>query len=375
MRHRGPQHPVVARGALDELVVRGERQRDHDEEAAGRAVPADVAGREAPAKAVEEAPEVPQVDVRLPLVRRRHAHAVPQQLPADHRLRDRRRVDGHHALDLGQFVREQAYAAVGGDHPLVGHGIADSGAREASLRERPQVDHLAAGVERLERGLVRPLVEQAVRVVLQQQHVLARRQGEQVLPKLDGQAHPGRVREVGHHVARPRAQPRRPGPAGRGGEVGQVDPVRTASYRPDGHVDQPRGPGDADVGGRDGEQDVPLVAAQCPQGDEHRLLAADGDHDRLRVGRHALVARQLSRDKLVDDSLGPAVLKDELIHLRIVTSLFCSQITRESFDVVVYQRRVKKSFEGTAGGERNRLRMTASHLVEKIHGLQGGLGQ
>jgi hypothetical protein len=50
VRHRGPQHAVLARGALKELVVGGERQRDHHEKAAGRAVPADVAGREALAK-------------------------------------------------------------------------------------------------------------------------------------------------------------------------------------------------------------------------------------------------------------------------------------------------------------------------------------
>src|SRR4029077_20179445 len=172
-----------------------------------------------------------------------------------------------------------------------------------------------------------------------------------------GQAHPGRVREVRHHVTRPRAQPRLPGLADLRGQVVQVDAGRTAAHRPDGHVDQPGGPGDADVDGRDREQDVPFVAAQRPQGDEHRLLAADGDHDRLRVDQHLLVAGELPGDQLMDDSFGPAVLKEDLIYLRIITSLFIPQVTHESFEILLDQRGVKETFVRASGSERYRLRI------------------
>jgi hypothetical protein len=121
------------------------------------------------------------------------------------------------------------------------------------------------------------------------------------------------------------------------------------------------------------QPDLPQAFAAAVEvrhrGPQHAIVARGALNDRLRVDRHLLVAGEPAGDQLVDDSLGPSVLKNKLIHLRIITSIFSPQVTSESFEVVLNQRGVKATFERAPRGKRNRLRITVRHLVEKVHRL------
>jgi hypothetical protein len=373
--HRRPQHAVLAGRALEQLVIGGERHRHHHEEAAAGTVPGHVASRaEAPSEPVEDLPQVPLVGGRLPIVRRHQAAVVREQLPADDRLGDRGGVDGQHALYLGQLVGEQAHPAATAVDPLIGQDVPDAGAWKAGLGERAQVDHPAAGVEGLERREPRSVVEQAVRVVLEQQDLFPGGQVEQAVAEFDGHAHPGRVREVRHHVARPRAQPGVPGPAELAGQVVQVDAERPAAHRPDRHVRQPGRPGQPHVRRGDRQQDVSLVGPQRAQDHEHGLLAADGDHDRLGIDVDFLIAPELAGDQLMHDSLGPPVLEKSLIDFRLTEPSVILQVTTVSIDVIMDQLDVEKFLGRAPRGERDRLRVAAGDLVEEVHRLQGRIG-
>ncbi len=224
-------------------------------------------------------------------------------------------------------------------------------------------------------GRWRAGVEGAVRVVLDEQQALAGRDLEQSLAQGHGHAHARGVREVRHHVTGPGPVPGLPGPAGLLGQVRQVDPVRSAPDRPDREVGQPGRAGQAHVAGRDREQDVALIGPQRPGHGEHRFLVADGDHDRLGIDRDALVGRQVLRDQLVDDPLGPAVLEDHLIQPGLAVPKLAGQVGTERVQVVVDERDVEELLARPPGGERDRVRVPAGDLVQEVHRLQSRVEQ
>jgi hypothetical protein len=130
-----------------------------------------------------------------------------------------------------------------------------------------------------------------------------------------------------------------------------------------------RGTGHADVAGECGEQHVVLVPAQCPQGEEQRLLAADGDHNGLRADLDVLVDGQVLRDEVVDDPLGPAVLQDQPAHHHLVVAMPRHGVVAVPFEVVVHVVEVEESLVGPACRERDGVRVLVRDLVEEVHRL------
>ena len=180
VRHRGPQHAVLAAPSGAARVV---------DAGTGRSAPA----KKPPAGTFQEHPGRPgrreaPVQARPPggagcaeyaarsRVRRHAAGSrARSSTPPTTAWAIDERVHRDHALDLGELVGEQAAVAVGVAHPLVGDHVADPGPGQHGLGERAQVDHPPAGVQGLERrARRRRRGEQPVRVVLDQQQVLAR---------------------------------------------------------------------------------------------------------------------------------------------------------------------------------------------------------
>src|SRR6266508_4876632 len=83
---------------------------------------------------------------------------------------------------------------------------------------------------------------------------------------------------------------------------------------------------------------------------EHRLLAADGDHDRLRVHLHALVDEQVPRDQVVDDPLGPAVLEQRAADGTLVVPQIVGEVTGEAPQVAVQVLDLVELLVRAAGG-------------------------
>ncbi|MET8137821.1 hypothetical protein ABZ153_42355 [Streptomyces sp. NPDC006290] len=69
------------------------------------------------------------------------------------------------------------------------------------------------------------------------------------------------------------------------------------------------------------------------QQEHHRLLAAGGHHDALRVHREALVDLELARYEFVDESFGAAVLEEGAPHVLCGKSFLLFEITPERHEV------------------------------------------
>ena len=189
---------------------------------------------------------------------------------------------------------------------LVGDDVPDACSGQPGLGERAEVDDPPIGVEGLESRQAVDAVgrEQAVRVVLDQQQIMLGRDRQQPSPGLQVEAQSGRVGEVRHHVAGPWPQPVGPGGLHHRGQIVVL------GNRQDGKVEQTSSASESDVRRGDREEDVVRTGAQSAEGEDHRLLAADRDDDRLGIDVDVFVDGEVAGDQVVHDALGPAVLED-----------------------------------------------------------------
>lgn len=380
--HGRPQHTEPGGRVLQHGVVSPERQREDDEHAALGRVPRDVLpgarpGGEHRVQGLQQRRQVAAVDRGLAGGGTLETAAVLQQVSADHRLRDGRGVERDHALHLREMVGEQHRLLVRGARRrdrLVGDDVAHPGAGERGLGERAEVDHpvvLVQGLEHRQRGTAG--TEEGVRVVLDDEDLLAPRQLQQGDAVRQGHARATGVGEVGDDVTGTRPQtlaPRRPYlPL----QVLQVDAALVFPYRAHRRAGHPGRADEPDVVGGGGQDDIAGVTDQGAQQQHHRLLAAGGHHDALRVDRQPLVDLQLARYEFVDEPLGPPVLEERAPHLLRGKALLALQIIPERAQVTGEVVDVVEALERAARGERHRLRIPSGEFVEQRHGRERGI--
>jgi hypothetical protein len=131
-------------------------------------------------------------------------------------------------------------------------------------------------------------------------------------------------------------------------------------------ADEPCRARQPDVRRGHGEQHVLWRGPQRAQHQEHRLLAADGDDDRLRVDVDLVVDSQVPRDQLVDDPLRPSVLEQRPPHPRRVEAAI-RQVRDEPPQIQVQVLDVVELLVRPPGGERHRVRVVAGDLVQERH--------
>ena len=117
--HRRPQHAVVPRREFEQLLVSADGHVEDGEEATARRVPGDRRVAEVALERGQQRAQVAPVERDLLPVRGAQAVSARHEKAADDGLRDRRGIDGDHALDRRKLVSEHAAMAGGADDGLI----------------------------------------------------------------------------------------------------------------------------------------------------------------------------------------------------------------------------------------------------------------
>ncbi|GAA0726295.1 hypothetical protein GCM10010199_37640 [Dactylosporangium roseum] len=271
---------------------------------------------------------------------------------------------GHHEPVPVDRMPERRPAG-GVDDGLVGDEEADADTGKVRLGERAEVDDPLVVVEGLERRAGRAVeAEQPVRIVLEDQQVGVRGDGEQRAAGRHRQRDAGRVGEVGHEIERAWVLAARPDVGGDGGDGGHRLGAQTVGgLRHRHHLDaeDARRAGEADVARLGGEHHIVRSRTDAAQGDDHRLLAARGDHDRGGRDLDVLVNVEHPGDEVTDVAVGPPVLRQQPAAARRAETAL-AQVREIRLEVLVDVGGGVELVEGAAGGQGDRLREPARQL-------------